>query len=395
MPGKSNKSIRTKSVHGKEKEKFPHLSGTPPIYLTSTFAFESVSEGARIARGEGEGYMYTRLSNPTIDTWAERVAELECGGSACATASGMSAISSVVFHLASAGENFVASNMLYSGTFRFFMDVVKKYGIECRFCDLHNLESLEKAIDEKTKLVFLESPDNPLLRVYDLEKIVEVARSRGVPVVFDNTFMSPALFQPISWGCDIVVHSATKYLAGNGSLIAGIIVTRDEQFAKEIQHRTVYNFGGILSPVNAWLLIMSLQTLPIRMQAHSENAMKVARFLEEDKRVAWVNYPGLDSHPDRALARKYFTNGYSGMIAFGLKGGAHACVKLCESVELISHQVSLGDTKSLIIHPYSVFFESVSDEERAKMGITPEMLRLSVGLEDAEDIIADLDKAMG
>ncbi len=389
------KNQKTKAVHGKKKETYPNYSGTPPIYMTSTFAFGSVEEGARIARGEGAGYMYTRLSNPTIDTWVERVTDLEEGGAGCATASGMAAISSVILHLCKAGDNFIASNMLYSGTFRFFKDVVPKFGIETRFCNLHEVHNLEGLIDERTRLIFLESPDNPLLRIYDLERVVEIAHRKGVAVVFDNTFMSPSLFKPISWSVDIVVHSATKYLAGNGSLIAGIIVTKDAELAKEIQHATVYNFGGILSPVNAWLLAMNFQTLPIRMQAHSENAMKVAKFLEADARVAWVNYPGLESHPDSALAKKYFKDGFSGMIAFGLVGGAPACVKLCEGVEVISHQVSLGDTKSLIVHPYSIFFESISDEERAKMGITPEMLRLSVGLEDAEDIIADLDKGMG
>ncbi len=391
MRGKSQK---TKAVQGKKREKYPNLSGTPPIYLTSTFAFASVDEGARIARGEGSGFMYTRLSNPTIDVWVERVCELEEGGGGCATSSGMSAIASTILHLCHAGDNFIASNMLYSGTFRFFKDILPKYGIECRFCDLHYLENLQSLIDGGTRAIFLESPDNPLLRVYDLEEIVKVAHEKAVPVIFDNTFMTPALFKPLNWGVDIVVHSATKYLSGNGSLIAGIIITKDPALATDIKHHTVYNFGGILSPVNAWILAMNFQTLPIRMQAHSENSMKVAKFLESDKRIAWINYPGLDSHPDSKFAKKYFTEGFSGMIAFGLKGGAEACVRLCEIVELISHQVSLGDTKTLIVHPYSIFFESVSDDERAKMGITPDMLRLSVGLEDAEDIIKDLDRAM-
>ncbi len=391
----AERANQTRAIHGISKEKHPHLSGTPPIYMTSSFAFESVEQGARIVRAECEGYMYTRLSNPTIDEWVKRVVAMEGGQAGCATSSGMSAISSVLMHLTHAGENFISSDMVYSGTFRFFKDVLPRYGIECRFCNLQNISNLERMIDNKTRAVFLESPANPLLRVYDLEKVVEVAHSMGVKVIFDNTFMSPALFQPISHGCDIVVHSATKYLAGNGSLIAGIIITKDRELAEQIQHTTVYNFGCVLSPVNAWLLIMNLQTLPLRMHAHSENAIKVAQFLEENGKVAWVNYPGLRSHPDSELCRKYFKQGYSGMIAFGLKGGANACVRLCERVQVITHQVSLGDAKSLIVHPYSIFFESVSDDQRAQMGITEDMLRLSVGLESAEDIISDLELALG
>jgi len=392
---KKHKGLHTQAVHGAGCEQYPHFSGTPPIYLTSTFAFPSLEEGAKIARGTGEGYMYTRHSNPTIDVWVERMAALEGAAGGCATASGMAAISSAVMHFTHAGDNYISSRMVYSGTLRFFKDVLPKYGLETRFVDMHDMGALEAAMDERTRAVFLESPDNPLLRIYDLEAVVKLAHARSIPVIVDSTFMSPALFRPFEWGADVVVHSATKYLCGNGSLIAGIVLTKDAELAHHIQHDTVYNFGGVMSPVNAWLMTMNLQTLPLRMARHSENALKVARFLEADKRVAWIHYPGLASHPEARLAAKYFPQGGSGMIAFGLKGGAEACRKAVESTETIIHQVSLGDAKSLMIHPYSVMFETMSGEERAKLGVTPEMLRLSVGLEDADDLIADLDQALG
>jgi len=391
---KKSDGFSTRSVHGPKREQFPHYSGTPPIYLTSTFAFPNLEEGAKIARGEGEGYMYTRLSNPTIDVWVERMASLEGAAGGCAAASGMAAIASAIMHFTHAGDNYISSQMIYSGTLRFFKDVLPLYGLETRFVDLHDLDALKKAIDQRTRIIFLESPDNPLLRVYDLEAIIAIAHERKIPVAVDTTFTSPALFRPMDWGADMVIHSATKYLCGNGSVIGGIVLTRDEELAHKMQHDTIYNFGGVISPVNAWLLTMSLQTLTVRMRQHSENALKVAQWLEADDRVAWIHYPGLASHPDAELVEKYLPNGGSGMIAFGLKGGREACRHAVDTMNLIIHQVSLGDTKSLMIHPFSVMFEALSEEERSKLGVVPELLRLSVGLEDPDDLIADLDGAL-
>ncbi len=385
----------TRAIHDDEREDAPEHAGVFPLFMTSSFGSESVEEGARIARGGGEGYLYTRMGNPTTDRWVKRIAQLEGAVEGCAVGSGMAAITGAVMHLVRAGENLVAANMLYSGTYRLFRDILPRYGIECRFANLRDFDEVESRIDDKTRILYFESPDNPLLRMYDAEKVVEFAHAHGLKAVFDNTFNTPLLFRPLEWGVDVVVHSATKYLAGHGHVIGGIILGRDAELMHAIRHETAYNFGATLSPFNAWLLMLSAETLPVRMRRHSENALAVAGFLEGHSQVEWVNYPGLPSHPEHELARKYLPDGCGGMITFGLKGGKDACVKTLDSVKLVTHQVSLGDTKSLLMHPYSIMFETLPDDERSAIGILPEMLRLSVGMEDAADIIADLQQALG
>ena len=385
----------TRAIHDDEREDAPEHAGVFPLFMSSSFGFASVEEGARIARGSGEGYMYSRQSNPTTDRWVKRVAQLEGAAGGCAVGSGMAAITGAVMHLVRAGENFVAANMLYSGTYRLFRDILPRYGIECRHANLRDFDEVESRIDDKTRILYFESPDNPLLRMYDAEKVVEFAHAHGLKAVFDNTFNTPLLFRPLEWGVDVVVHSATKYLAGHGHVIGGIILGRDAELMHAIRHETAYNFGATLSPFNAWLLMLSAETLPVRMRRHCENALAVAGFLEDHPQVEWVNYPGLPNHPEHELARKYLPDGCGGMITFGLKGGKDACVKTLDSVKLVTHQVSLGDAKSLLMHPYSIMFETLPDDERSAIGILPEMLRLSVGLEDASDIIADLQQALG
>jgi len=385
----------TRAIHGDEREEAPELAGVFPLFMSSSFGFASVEEGARVARGSGEGYMYSRQSNPTTDRWVKRVAQLESAAGGCAVGSGMAAISGAVMHLVRAGENFVGANMLYSGTYRLFRDILPRYGIECRFANLRNLDDVESRIDDRTRVLYFESPDNPLLRMYDVEKVVGFAHTHKLKVVFDNTFNTPVLFKPLDWGVDVSLHSATKYFAGHGHVIGGIILSRDSELMHAIHHETAYNFGAVLSPFNAWLLLLSIETLPVRMRRHCENALAVAGFLEGHPQVEWVSYPGLPSHPENELARKYLPDGCGGMIAFGLKGGKDACVKALDAVRLVTHQVSLGDAKSLLIHPYSTMFETLPDDERRAIGILPEMLRLSVGLEDAGDIIADLQQALG
>jgi len=380
----------TRAIHGDEREEAPEHAGVFPLFMTSSFSSESVGEGARLARGAGEGYLYTRMGNPTTDRWVKRIAQLEGAADGCAVASGMAAISSAVMHLVRAGENLVAANMLYSGTYRLFRDILPRYGIECRHANLRDFDEVESRIDDKTRILYFESPDNP----YDVEAVVKFAHAHGLKAVFDNTFNTPLLFRPFEWGADVSVHSATKYLSGHGHVIGGIILGRDAKLMHAINHETVYNFGATLSPFNAWLLMLSAETLPVRMRRHCENALAVAGFLEGHPQVEWVNYPGLPSHPEHELARKYLPNGCGGMITFGLKGGKDACVKALDTVKLITHQVSLGDAKSLLMHPYSIMFETLPDDERSAIGILPEMLRLSVGLEDSADIVADLQQAL-
>lgn len=386
--------IDSQAIHGGAREDATELSGVAPLFMTSSFGFASVEDGARISRGQGDGHMYTRQSNPTIGRWEERIAVLEGAAGGCAAASGMGAISGAVMHLVRAGENLIAPPTLYSGSVRFFRDILPRYGVECRFVDVREPSALKAAADAKTRALYLESPDNPLLRMHDVEALINEAHALGLRVIFDNTFNTPLLFRPLEWGADVVVHSATKYLSGHGHVIGGIILARDGALLHEIHHETVYNFGATMSPFNAWLLLLSAETLPVRMKRHCETALAVAQFLEAHAKVAWVNYPGLASHPEHALAKKYLPGGFGGMIALGLKGGADACSHALDAVKLVTHQVSLGDAKSLMIHPFSMMFETMPEGERRKLGILPEMLRLSVGLEDVRDLIADLAQAL-
>jgi methionine-gamma-lyase len=363
-----------------------------PIYQTSTFAFDNVKDGAAKFAGEKEGYIYTRLGNPTQNALEEKMAAIEGAEAAIATASGMAAISSSVMAVAFAGDHILAHDCLYGCTHSLMEEILPRYGIEVTFADLSNLDNVKANIQDNTKLIYLETPSNPTLNLVDIEEVSKIAHAAGAKVITDNTFMTPYLQNPLELGSDMVVHSATKYIGGHGDAIAGVIAGKEEMLA-DIRMTTLKDFGGIISPFNAWLLLRGLKTLPIRVEKHTKNAMEVAKFLEKQDKVEKVFYPGLESHPQHDLAKKQ-ASGFGSMISFELKGGHSAGEKMMNNVKLATLAVSLGDVDTLIQHPASMTHAPVPREERLAAGITDGLVRISIGIEDVEDIIADLEGAL-
>jgi len=363
-----------------------------PIYQSSTFAFKSAQEGADIFAGRKEGYFYTRLGNPTSAALEREMAFLEGGEAALATSSGMAAIVTVIFTAMRSGENIVAHNTLYGGTHNLFRELLPNLKIEVREVDATDPENIERAMDKKTRLVYIETPANPTLQIIDIAASAEIAHRRGALLVVDNTFATPYYQRPIKFGADIVVHSATKYIGGHGDTVAGVIVGPKE-FIKRAKTQVLRDTGAVISPFNAWLLLRGLKTLPVRMERHSENAMRIAQFLSFHPKVSRVWYPGLRIHPQHELARRQM-DGFGGMVTFELKGGRKAGETLMNSVKLITLAVSLGDVDTLIEHPATMTHSSYSKEELEKMGITEGMVRLSVGIEGVDDLIADLSQAL-
>jgi len=363
-----------------------------PIYQTSTFAFKNVQDGSAKFAGEKEGYIYTRLGNPTQNALEEKMAALEGAEAAIATASGMAAISSSVMAVAFAGDHILAHDCLYGCTHSLMEEILPRYGIEVTFADLSDLDNVDENMQDNTKLVYLETPSNPTLNLVDIEEVSKKAHAAGAKVIVDNTFMTPYLQSPLELGADMVVHSATKYIGGHGDAIAGVIAGKEEMLA-DIRMTTLKDFGGIISPFNAWLLLRGLKTLPIRVDKHTQNAMEVAEFLEAHDKVEKVFYPGLESHPQHDLAKKQ-ASGFGSMISFELKGGHSAGEKMMNNVELATLAVSLGDVDTLIQHPASMTHAPVPREERLAAGITDGLVRISIGIEDVEDIIADLENSL-
>ena len=396
-----------------------------PIYQTTSFVFDDVEHAASLFGLQTFGNIYTRIGNPTNNVLEERVAALEGGTGALAVASGHAA-QVLVFHaLMESGDEIVAANRLYGGSINQLSHSIKNFGWKVVWADTDDLSSFEKAISPKTKAIFIESLANPGGVVVDIEGIAKIANKAGVPLVVDNTLASPYLIQPFKFGADIVIHSATKFLGGHGNSIAGVIVDggkfnwisnkrypmlsapRPEYngivlaetfgnfaFAIAVRVLGLRDLGPALSPFNAFLIINGIETLPLRMQKHSDNALKVAEFLSKHPKVAWVNYAGLKTDKYHALQQKYSPKGAGAVFTFGLKGGFDAGVKLVSNVELFSHLANIGDTRSLIIHPASTTHKQLSDEQKVKAGAGPDVVRLSVGIEDVEDIIADLEKGL-
>lgn len=386
------KGFNTKAIHAGQKPCPATGAHVTPIYQTSTFVFKDVDQGARRFAGEEEGYIYTRLGNPTIAELEEKIAVLEVGEAALATASGMAAISTALVSLLNNGDHVVAGETLYGCTHSFINEQLPQYGIEVTAVDTSDLDNIEKAMKPNTKVVYVETPANPTMKMVDLKGASEIAHKYGAKLIVDNTFMSPYLQRPIEHGADIVVHSATKYIGGHGDVIAGLIVSSKE-LIENMRAPYLKNFGGVLSPFDAWLLLRGLKTLGIRMERHCYNAQKVAEYLEKHPLIEEVYYPGLSSHPQHQLAKKQM-DGFGGIITFELKGGLEAGKVLMNSVKMISLAVSLGCVDSLIQHPASMTHSPVPREERLKAGITDGQVRLSVGLGDVEDIIDDLDQAL-
>lgn len=396
-----------------------------PIYQTTSFVFDDVEHAASLFGLQTFGNIYTRIGNPTNNVLEERVAALEGGTGALAVASGHAA-QILVFHaLMESGDEIVAAKRLYGGSINQLSHSVKSFGWKVVWADTDDISTFEKAITPKTKAIFIESIANPGGIVTDIEAIAKIANKAGVPLVVDNTLASPYLIQPFKHGADIVIHSATKFLGGHGNSIAGIIVDggkfnwiNNKKYPMLSAPRPEYNgivlaetfgnfafaiavrvlglrdLGPALSPFNAFLIINGIETLPLRMQKHSDNALKVAEFLSKHPKVSWVSYAGLKSDKYHALQQKYSPKGAGAVLTFGLKGGFDAGVKLVSSVELFSHLANIGDTKSLIIHPASTTHKQLTDAQKTAAGAGPEVVRLSIGIEDVEDIIADLEKGL-
>jgi O-acetylhomoserine (thiol)-lyase len=367
--------------------------------------------------------------NPTTDVFEKRIAELEGGVAALAVASGQAAETLAILNLVRTGDNIVSSQTLYGGTYNLFAYTLPKWGVTTKFVDIHNLDQVKAAIDDGTRLLYVETIGNPRLDVPDFEALAAIAHEAGIPLVVDNTFGAATLARPIQHGADIVIHSATKWIGGHGTAIGGVVVDAgrfdwaSEKARKRFPefsnpdpsyHGLVYteafgnlayilklrvqllrDLGPALSPFNAFLFLQGLETLPLRIRRHSDNALAVARFLASDKRVDWVSYPGLDSHPEHKNAVKYLQGGFGGVLTFGVKGGAAVAKQVIDNVKLFSLLANVGDAKSLIIHPASTTHEQLTPEQQRATGVVPELIRLSVGLEDPRDLIADLDAALG
>ncbi|WP_213272373.1 methionine gamma-lyase [Hyphomonas sp.] len=367
---------------------------TPPLHLTSTFAFPDAETGGALFAGEAEGHIYSRISNPTVALLEARIANLEGAEAGLATASGMGAISSLMWTLLKPGDEIITDKTLYGCTFAFMRDGLSRFGIKITHVDLREPENLAAAISEKTRLVYFETPANPNMRLVDIRAAARIAHQAGALVAVDNTYATPLLTRPIELGADFVVHSATKYLGGHGDLVAGIVLGRAEAI-KEVRMVGVKDMtGSVMSPFNAMLVMRGLKTLQLRMARHCESGLRIAQWLEAQPGVETVYYPGLESHPQHDLAKRQMP-GFGGMIALELKGGYKAGIAMMNRLRMIRRAVSLGDAETLVQHPASMTHSTYSREERIEHGISDGLVRLSVGLEDAEDILADLADALG
>ncbi len=417
---------QTIAIHGGyETDPTTHAVATP-IYQTVAFEFDNAQHGADLFNLAVPGNIYTRIMNPTCDVFEKRVALLEGGVGALAVSSGMAAIHYAVVNLAQAGDNIVTVPQLYGGTYTLFAHMLPKLGIEVRFAEGDSAAQLEKLIDARTKAVFFESIGNPAGNIIDIAAVTKMARSHGVATICDNTVATPALLKPIAHGVDIVVHAATKYMGGHGTTLGGIIVdsgqfpwgqhkARYPMFSEPepSYHGVVYvdalgpaayigrartvplrNTGSALSPFSAFQLLQGLETLPLRMERHCQNAQRVAEHLKAHKAVDWVSFAGLSDHPHHALAKKYMNGKASALLQFGVKGGFDAGVKFYDALKLFKRLVNIGDAKSLACHPASTTHRQLTEEEQRKVGVRPESIRLSVGIEDIEDILGDLDQAL-
>lgn len=420
------KGFSTLALHAGHTPDSETHSRAVPLYQTASYTFDSSHHAAELFGLRQFGNIYTRIMNPTTDAFEQRMAALEGGVAALATASGQAAETLALLTLAQAGDEIVSSTDLYGGTVSLFTHTLPKLGIKVRYVPPGDFEAWEKAVTDKTKAFFAESIGNPKLEIIDLEKIAAIAHRHGIPLVVDNTVTTPYLLRPFEHGADVVIHSATKFIGGHGTSIGGVIVDSGrfdwaaaDRFTSFVEPEPAYHglkfhesfgnltfilrarvlglrdMGAALSPFNAWLFLQGLETLSLRMTRHSENSLAVARFLEQHPAVTWVRHPGLASSPTYALLDKYLPKGQGALVGFGIKGGQPAAVKFIESCKLFSHLANIGDAKSLVIHPASTTHEQLSEAEQLAAGVTPDFVRLSVGIEDIEDILADLEQALG
>lgn len=414
----------TASIHAGQEPDPATGARAPPIYQTTSYVFDDADHAARLFALEEAGNIYSRIMNPTNAILEERLASLEGGVAGLATASGMAALDLTTFILAEAGDNIVTASSLYGGTYTYFTHTVTRRGIETKFVDTLDYEAYDEAIDSDTAYVHLETIGNPALDTPDIERIADIAHEHSVPLFVDNTFATPVLCNPIEYGADLVWHSTTKWIHGAGSTIGGALIDSgqfpweegdypeisednpayhgvnfqerfgDAAFAYAARARGLRDLGNQQSPFDSWVTIQKLETLPLRIRQHSENAQMVAEYLADHPDISWVNYPGLSDHPTHDNASAYLEGGYGGMITFGLEAGYEAARKTVESTSLASLLANVGNAKTLIIHPASTTHQQLTDEEQQASGTTPDLVRLSVGLENVNDIIADLDQAI-
>ncbi|MGI6425031.1 MAG: trans-sulfuration enzyme family protein [Tepidanaerobacteraceae bacterium] len=383
----------TLSIHGSMKNKNPKAALNPPIFMTSTFVFDDVKDAEDIMNFEKQGFIYTRGNNPTLQLFEKRMSELEEGEDAVAFASGMGAISSVLLSLLSPGDNVLVHKTLYGSSFTVTQKLLPKYHITCKSVDFTKHETVEKTIDNNTKVLYFETPSNPNLQIVDIKQIVKLAKSHSVKVVIDNTFATPYFQRPLTLGADVVVHSATKYICGHGDALGGVAVSKDVDFIRKLKFDYMCELGAVMSPFNAWLMLRGLKTLGLRMRQHEANAMRVANFLENHPKVKSVMYPGLQSFKDHEIAKKQMS-GFGAMISFELDGGLEMAKMVVNNVQLAKLAVSLGDCETLIELPAAMTHAGYPKEKLQEFGLSDSMIRLSVGIENVKDIINDLEKAL-
>jgi methionine-gamma-lyase len=389
---KDEKQFETRVIHEGYKSSQHFDSLAPPLYQTSTYTFANAKQGENRFAGEEEGYIYSRLGNPTVGILEDRMASLEGGEAALAFGSGMAAVSAVLFSLTKSGDHILCSQGVYGCTFGLLELLNEKFAIGHDFSAMDTEEEIRSMIKENTTCIYVETPINPTMKLIDLQIVARVAREKGIPVVVDNTFCSPYLQRPLELGCDIVIHSATKYIGGHGDVIAGIVVGSQEKMS-EIRMTTQKDIGGIISPFDAWLLLRGLKTLAVRLDRHCESADKIAGLLAAHPAVEQVIYPGRTDHPQYAIMMKQMKKP-GGMISFRIKGSKEDAQRFMDDLHIIKIAVSLGDAETLIQHPSTMTHAVVPEESRRKMGITDTLLRLSVGLESSEDIWNDLEQAL-
>ena len=385
------KRFETEVIHNSYQADEHQGSLVPPLYQSSTFTFANAEQGENRFAGKEEGYIYSRLGNPTVKILEDRIATLENGEAALAFSSGMAAVSAVLMALTKTGDHILCSQGVYGCTFGLIELLKEKYGIGHDFSQMDSVETLENEILSNTACIYIETPINPTMKLVDLEMVANVAKEKGIPVVVDNTFCSPYLQTPLTLGCDVVIHSATKYISGHGDVIAGMAVGKKD-FIGQVSKTTQKDIGGIISPFDAWLLLRGIKTLPVRMDRHSENAMHLFEYLKTHPKVDYIYYPGDTENKDYAIMKKQMKTP-GGLISFSIKGTKETAQTFMNQLQLIKIAVSLGDAESLIQHPASMTHAVVPEEERRKMGIENTLLRLSVGLEAWEDIKEDLDQA--
>ncbi|MCP1356042.1 homocysteine synthase [Aneurinibacillus migulanus] len=424
MAEERNFKFETVCLHGGQEVDPTTLSRAVPLYQTSSYVFKDTDHAANLFALKEFGNIYTRIMNPTQDTFEKRIAELEGGVGALAVASGQAAITFSILNIAHAGDEVVASSNLYGGTYNLFAHTLPKLGLMVKFVDPDDLDEVRAAITDKTKALYTETIGNPRADVVDLEALAAIAHENGIPLIVDNTFATPYLCRPIEFGADIVVHSATKFIGGHGTSIGGVIIDSgnfdwangkfpgltepDPSYHGVVYTEAVGNLayiikarvqllrdlGAAVSPFNSWLFLQGLETLHLRIERHVENATKVAQYLENHELVSWVNYPGLESNPYYERAQKYLPKGAGSIFTFGIKGGLEEGKKFINSLNLLSHLANVGDAKTLVIHPASTTHQQLTEEQQVSAGVSPDMIRLSIGIESVDDIIADLEQAL-